>query len=121
MKPIGQMTNEQLVELFIEIVLTQDDAMIAFDNSKYSRLCRQMVAVDQELKSRKGDQRRALLRLYDHPNTHVRKTAAKATLALAPQPARRILQAIRESGEFIHAGDAGMTLRNLDRGVFKPD
>jgi Domain of unknown function (DUF2019) len=120
MKPIDQMTTEQLVELFAEIALEQDEAMIADDNSKYSRLCPPIEAVEQELKSRNGDQRQALLSLYDHPNTHVRKTAAKATLALMPQAARRILQDIHESGEFIHAGDAGMTLWALDEGIFKP-
>ena len=120
MKQIDRMTSEQLVELFTEIALAEDDAMTGFDNSKFNRLFMQRMAVQEELKSRKGDQRRALLRLCDHPNTHVRKSAAKATLALAPEAARRTLQAIYDLGEFIHAGDAGMTLSNLDRGVFKP-
>jgi Domain of unknown function (DUF2019) len=120
MKRIDLMTVQELVELFIAIALEQDGAITTDDIAKFNRLFEQMEAVKLELKNRTGDQRRALLRLYQHPNTHVRLKAAKATLAVAPQAARRILQAIRESGEFIHAGDAGMTLRNLDQGIFKP-
>jgi Domain of unknown function (DUF2019) len=120
MKRINEMTVEQLVELFTVIALDQDDAILANDNAKFNRLFEQMEVVKEELKTRSGDQRRALLQLYDHPNTHVRLKAAKATLAVAPLAARRILEAIADSQEYSHAGDAGMTLVNLDRGVFKP-
>jgi hypothetical protein len=44
-----------------------------------------------------GDERRALLLLYQHPNVQVRLAAAKATLALAPDAARRMLQTIADS------------------------
>jgi hypothetical protein len=76
--------------------------------------------VESELKSREGDQRSTLLALFDHPNVQVRLTAAKAALAVAPKEARAQLQKLRESHEFPQAGDAGMTLRALDEGIFKP-
>jgi hypothetical protein len=79
-----------------------------------------MIDVEEELKARDGDQRRALLDLYDHPNAQVRLNAAKATLAVAPESARRMLQTMADSREFPQAGDAGMTLDSLDRGIFKP-
>jgi hypothetical protein len=79
-----------------------------------------MEAVEGELKARTGDQRRALLVLYDHPNAQVRLKAAKATLAVAPQAARRMLQIIRESKEYPQAGDAGMTIRAIESGIFRP-
>jgi hypothetical protein len=60
------------------------------------------------------------LRLYGHPNAQVRLMAAKATLALVPEAGRRLLQAIAESGPGPQAGDAGMSLDNLARGIFKP-
>jgi hypothetical protein len=73
-----------------------------------------------ELKARDGDQRRALLKLYDHPNAQVRLKATKATLAVAPEVARRMLETIAESREFPQAGEAGMSIDNLDAGIFKP-
>src|SRR5262245_61800980 len=112
---LDQMTVEQLLESFTLIALDQDEAIVAHDIARFNRLFDQMEAVKLELKNRSGDQRRALLRLYEHPNTHVRLKAAKATLAIAPRAARRLLEAIADSGEYAHAGDAGMTLVNLDR------
>jgi len=52
--------------------------------------------------------------------TGSRLNSMKATLALAPDAARRALEALAASREFPQAGDAGMSLINLDRGIFKP-
>jgi len=79
-----------------------------------------MEAVEEELKMREGDQRQALLQLYHHANTQVRLAAAKATLAVAPEAARRTIEAIAASRDYPQAGDAGMTLDSLERGIFKP-
>jgi Domain of unknown function (DUF2019) len=120
MKRINDMTVEQLVELFTAITLSQDEAIRMDNSAKFNRLFNEMEAVKQELKSRDGDQRQALLRLYDHPNAQVRLKAVKATLAVAPEAARRMLKAIADSSEFPQAGEAGMSLVNLERGIFKP-
>jgi Domain of unknown function (DUF2019) len=114
------MTVDQLVEHFTAIALNQDQALLTNDHTKFNRLFDEMEAVKLELKARDGDQRRALLRLYDHPNAQVRLKAVKATLAVAPEAARRILKAIADSREFPQAGEAGMSLVNLDRGIFRP-
>jgi len=79
-----------------------------------------MKAVDEELKRRAGDQRRALLALYNHPNMQVRLMAAKLTLAVAPDAARQMLRQIQEWGRQPQAGDAGMCLWTLDEGIFVP-
>jgi hypothetical protein len=79
-----------------------------------------MDALRQELKSRPGDQRRALTPLYSHPNAQVRLNAAKSTLALAPEVARATMQAIIDGREFPQALDAGMLLGGLDSGEYKP-
>ncbi|MGH6840677.1 MAG: DUF2019 domain-containing protein, partial [Methylocella sp.] len=63
----------------------------------------------------------ALLRLFDHPNMQVRLKAAKRTLGVAPEEARQVIESISESNWFPQAGEAGMTLSNLDSGFFKPD
>jgi hypothetical protein len=79
-----------------------------------------MDAIEEELKVRPGDQRRALIPLYNHPNVQVRLKSAIATLALAPDAARRQIQDIADSRDYPQAGDAGMTLDCLDRGIFRP-
>jgi hypothetical protein len=88
---------------------------------KRNRLRLQAYAIEKELKSRPGDQRRALLPLYNHPNVEVRLMAAKATLAITPMAVRRVIETIADSRELLHAGDAGMCLAMLDRGEFVPD
>jgi len=50
----------------------------------------------------------------------VRLQAAKLTLAVAPVEARSQLEDIVKLQWFPQSGDAGMSLWNLDRGVFKP-
>jgi ParB-like chromosome segregation protein Spo0J len=117
---LQDMTVSQLVEQFTAIALDQDKALLRNEYAKFNRLFDQMEDVKRELKSRDGDQRRALLRLYDHPNAQVRLKAVKATLAVAPERARRMLKAIAESREYPQAGEAGMSLYNLERGIFTP-
>ena len=111
---------DQLVQRFIEIGLAQDKAQFDDEIAIYNRLFREKTSILSELKSRKGDQRRVLLPLYKHPNMQVRLNAATATLAIAPQSARKQLEVIRTSRMPYHALDAGMTLRSLDEGTFKP-
>jgi uncharacterized protein DUF2019 len=117
---LEQMTIIELVSRFTALALEQDDALLAEEIAKFNRLFDQMEAIKSELKRRSGDQRRALLDLYRHPNVHVRLKAAKATLAVAPEAARKALQAIADSREYPQAADAGMALDALDQGIFKP-
>ena len=117
---LAKLTIEELIERFATLGLDQHEAILDDDNERFARLFWQMEAVEDELKSRQRDQRRALTRLYDHRNAQVRLCAAKATLAVAPEEARRLIEKIAKSHEFPQAGDAGMTLRALDEGIFKP-
>lgn len=114
------MPIDQLIRLFVAIGLAQDEALLGGDVSKFNRLFDEMWAVTEELRNRPGDQRGALLHLYDHVNAQVRLKAIISTLAVAPQSARTALQALANSRDHPQAGDAGMTLINLDRGIFKP-
>lgn len=117
---LTEMTVEQLVERFANICVEQDRALLRREISNFNRLYHLMSDVRAELKARTGDQRRALLALYEHPNAQVRLAAAKSTLAVAPAAAREMLQSIADSNKFPQAGDAGMSLVNLERGIFKP-
>src|SRR5919204_193536 len=117
---LQDMTVKQLVERFTTIGIEQDQALLRRQYAKFNGLFEQMVAIEDELKAREGDQRRELLSLYTHPNAQVRLNAMKATLAVAPEIARRALQALADSHEYPQAADAGMSLLNLERGIFKP-
>lgn len=110
----------ELLERFATIAVEEDKATFEDDNARYNRLFLELEAVENELKSRPGDQRRELLSLFDHPNIQVRLMAAKATLAVAPEAARKMLQAIEGWRRQPYAGDAGMCLVMLDRGIFVP-
>jgi len=114
------LTVEQLVQRFTVIALGQHDAIEADDNAKYARLYRQMETVRDELKSRDGDERRALLCLLDHPNAQVRLKAAISTLAVAPRAARDTLQKISDRKEYPQAADARGMLNALDEGTYEP-
>ena len=115
------MTVDELVEHFAKIGVAQDQALLYSEIGKFNQLYWQMKSVDTELRARGEGARRALLRLYNHPNMQVRLQAAKRTLAVAPQVARQAIESISQSNWFPQAGEAGMTLSNLDSGVFKPD
>src|SRR5919201_721746 len=117
---LQDMTVKQLVERFTTIGIEQYQALLSRQYAKFNGLFEQMVAIEDELKARDGDQRRELLSLYNHPNAQVRLNAVKATLAVAPELARRALQAIADSREYPQAGDAGISIWHLERGIFKP-
>ena len=114
------MKRVKLLERFTAIGIEQDQALLRRQYARFNRLFDEMVAIEDELKTRDGDQRRQLLSLYNHPNAQVRLNAIKATLAVAPEIARQALQAIADSREYPQAGDAGMSLWNLEQGIFKP-
>lgn len=119
-RDLSKLSVEALVEEFIRIGSAQDDALMDDDNAQFNVLYRKLQRVKAELKSRPGDARRELMRLYRHPNFQVRLNATKATLAIAPEEARKQLEAIHRSKHSPQAMDAGMSLWNLDEGVYKP-
>jgi hypothetical protein len=115
------MTVSQLVERFTSIAIAQDNALRLDEITKFNRLYDEMEAVEDALKSRNGDQRRALLPLFLHPNAQVRLKAATATLALAPEAARQTLQIISDRQEYPQAADARGMMRAVDKGTYVPD
>ena len=95
-----EMRNDSLIERFVELALGQGEADLESDNSRYNRLFRELTAVEEKLKRRPGDARRVLVRLYNHPNPQVRKTAADATLAVEPEAARQVLKTLSTGESF---------------------
>lgn len=117
---LSEMTTEQLVQLFADLAVQQDAALLYRAQREVNKIFWKLEEIKSELKSRPGDDRSALLPLYNHKNMQVRVKAAKATLAIAPEAARAQLEAIKASGWQPQALDAGMCLWNLETGVFKP-
>lgn len=119
-KSLHKMGLDDLLALFVELALKQDNALFDNDTPKVTRLFWRIEEVKNELKSRPGDQRRALIALFDHPNPQVRLKAAKATLALTPEAARGVLESLAKTCLGPQQLDAGMCLWRLDEGAFKP-
>jgi hypothetical protein len=122
MKPahLDQLSVQDLLARFAQICIAQDEALLANEIARFNRLFGAMLEIVNELKLRPGDQRRELLQLYGHPNMQVRLKAAKNSLAVAPKAARRLIEEIKDSNWLPQSGEAGMTLQNLDDGIFKP-
>lgn len=117
---LKSLTTEELTRLFEQLCIQQYDAIEGNLIASYNRRYDKILAIQNELKSRPGDQRRVLMGLFGHPNMQVRLTAAHANLAVDYIAARRELQAIVDAQWFPQAGDAGMTLENLDSGFYRP-
>ncbi len=117
---LANMTAEQLVQLFADMSVQQDVALLCRMQREVNRIFWKLEEIESELKSRPGDQRSALLPLFNHKNMQVRVKAAKATLAIAPEAARAQLEAIRASGWQPQALEAGMSIGFLDDGIYKP-
>jgi hypothetical protein len=117
---LQNMTVDQLVDRFSDLAFEQDRALLQENMKRVNQLFDALKDVEDELKLRDGDQRRALVHLYKHKNPQVRLKAVKATLAVAPDVARPMLQAIADSREYPQAGEAGMSIRFLEGGTYKP-
>jgi hypothetical protein len=113
---LGDLSVENLVEQFAKIGVDQYSALDADDVPKYNRLFRKLMDIEGELRSRTGDQRTALVALYNYPNMQVRLNAAKATLAVAGQSARQVVEAIAASTWAPQCYDARMCLLMLEKG-----
>ncbi|HXT06833.1 MAG TPA: DUF2019 domain-containing protein [Roseiarcus sp.] len=117
---LSELSIEQLRQRFVDLTLRQSEAEMYGQIAKYNRLYGQIDAIKDELKGRSGDQRIALIPLFEHPNAHVRLVAATATLTVVPEAARKALEELAESKEYPQAGTASGRLRHLDSGFFKP-
>lgn len=117
---VQQMTVVALVQRFEVIALEQSMALDLDETTKYNRLYDQMEEIEEELRSRDGDQRKVLLPLYDHANAHVQLKAALATLAIDPESARKVLQDISDRNEYPEAASARSMMRSLDEGTYTP-
>lgn len=87
----------------------------------YDRLYEHMEAIDQELKARGMEARKALLMLLDDEELHVRYAAAVRSLAVDRERSLAAIHEIVPTHKMPEAGEASMTLYMLEKGIFKPD
>lgn len=118
---LRDMATSKLIDSFEALCIKQYDADLSFNMLKYNRAFDSMMAVSKELRSRPGDQRRALAALYNHTNEQVRLKAAIHTLALFPDEACEILQKLVDDKIYPQAMDAGMILDSLKEGRYVPE
>lgn len=117
---LSVLSNDEIVRRFEQLCIEQYDAMDREELGRVNRLVWRIHALEMELKSRPGDQRRLLRRFFGHSNMQVRLSAAEANLAVDYLAARREIQDIANSKWEAQCLDAGMTLINLDNGVYRP-
>src|SRR5678815_3106001 len=99
-------TAEELVEYFVETAMVQDKAMRQGDTPKYNRLYREMDAVEQELRTAHWRSKTCTHSTVCASERAGQAASSIATLALAPNAARQVLQIISDREEYPQAVDA---------------
>jgi hypothetical protein len=118
--PLDRLTVSDLVQRFLSTTLAQYEAELRAENGKYNRLYRHAIEIENELKRREGDQRRALLPFLDHPNAQVRLMAAGSLLTIVPARAKKALETVRDSRIVPQSVSAGFMLDRIEEGSFVP-
>lgn len=114
------LTVDELVIEFGNLCLAQYEADNAEEIARYNFLFKRMTIVENELKARPGDQRRALQVYFGEGNLQLRLMAAHANLTIDYEKSRRELEAIEATEWMPQAANAGMTLESLDTGFYRP-
>jgi hypothetical protein len=114
------LSDEDLASRFETLCLEQHRSLDREEISEFNKRFDVIQAIEDELQSRAGDRRIILRQFYNHRNSQVALTAARATLAIDYADARRTIEEIAESDDFPQAGDAGMALWAMDEGIYKP-
>lgn len=118
--PLSEMSSDALILLFEDLCLLQYRSIEREEIGAYNKRFDQIKAIVEELRSRPGDQRRLLQKFFHHKNAQVALTAAHANLAIDHARARRVIEEIANYAMGTQQLAAGMTLENLDRGIYRP-
>jgi cytochrome c oxidase assembly protein Cox11 len=108
------LTVGELVERFAAMGAAQNKALLWDEYAEFSRLYWQMDEIRNELQERPGDQRRALMTLFNHADPQVRLKAGLATIDVTPDAAREVLQKLVDTRCYPQAADALATIWHLD-------
>lgn len=116
---IRKATTSALIERFIALAMKQNDETVR--SSERKKLYYLAGAIEAELKSRDGDQRRALRPLLKHADPGVRLRAASALLALDRRNAVAVLEQVRDEEDFPADAQARGLLLAMSEGRYRPD
>jgi hypothetical protein len=112
---VSRLSVDDLLKWHVEFSSRQGAALeLLLSTRSANRAGDQIRKINEELKSRPGDQRAALVRLFTHPNLWVQLNAAEAAIPVAPVAARQQIQIIADSKKYPVAGHAGMFLSFYD-------
>lgn len=129
---LKSMRVDELVDYFADTAVAQEEAILGMTTDmedptreaavqRSHKLFDELVRIDAELRARGREARLALMRLYDHLNAQVNLEAARYTLGVAPEIARKRLQEIADSEWAPQYWQARSIISALESGNFKPD
>ena len=127
---LSALSTEQLVAMYIDISTQEAEALERNLLRRVNKLIDQERAVDETLRERGPEARRALIPLLDYvgqkspwfaaERAQVRLNAAKTLLAIVPEQARATLEELAARAPGDQKLSASMCLWHLETGVYKP-
>jgi hypothetical protein len=118
---LDKLSDDELIVSFSAASKEMGSAILNSEMRRANKTFRYMEEIDHVLRSRGKDARLKLEPLLDDQDRFVRYYAAEYLLGLVPHRARSVLEWNAKCAGDALAGDASMTLHNLDTGVYKPD
>ncbi|WP_404934746.1 DUF2019 domain-containing protein [Nitratireductor sp. L15S-10] len=106
-------SDEAMLQRFIELSLTQHEALLYLETGPYNRAYMKINKLVEELEARTGDQRHVLVDLFDHPNPQVRLNAAKYAHPLFPEESIQVVQSIIDAKKYPQEAHARSALDYL--------
>ncbi|MAS13296.1 MAG: hypothetical protein CMH69_08335 [Nitratireductor sp.] len=101
------------VQEFIDLSLTQHEAVLYLETRAYNRAYEKIRKLVDKLRLSPGDQRHALIDLFDHPNPQVRLNAAKYAHPLFPEESIQVVQSIIDAKKYPQEAHARSALDYL--------
>jgi hypothetical protein len=118
---LNALSDEELIRRFTLAARTMGSSVLDSETRQANRMYNLMRAIDTVLRLRGKNARLKLMPLLDDSDRFVRYYAAKKLLGLVPGRARAVIEWNANYWFDAIAGDAGMTLDDLDAGFYKPD
>ena len=118
---LGNASDDELVECFAMTAKQMGASALDSEVRKTNRMYHLMRFIDSELRARGQEARLKLMPLLDDRDRFVRYYAAQKLLGVVPDRARAILEWNAKHKFDSIAGDAGMLLDAVEKGIYKPD
>jgi Domain of unknown function (DUF2019) len=130
MSDLTTLSNQQLVDAYVELSRQQGAALLNEDTRKYNHLFDKVNAIYRELRKRGDDVRKAMLipllkrapgeSVIDYGTAQRRYNAAADLMGVAPDLAKPILEELANGALQDYCVRAGMDLLRYEKGAWKP-